>query len=174
MTGKKYDKHKIRFDLLEPRFIYAMAEVMTYGAHKYAPNNWQEVDDFSDRYTAALHRHLNAWQRGEECDQESGLQHLAQIAINAMFLFWEEMNEDTNVRRFKSNPVTGDGIPGDSGTSSTKADHEQRATYYGSDGKPKNSAVCRGCGTHLGVGAYNLYYCSRKCESKFFGPDNTA
>ncbi len=96
MAGKKFDAGKTRFDLLEPRFIEAMAKVMTMGAAKYAPNNWQKVDDFYARYTSALHRHLNAWQQGETFDKESKLHHLAHVAVNAMFLA-RFHNEDTDV-----------------------------------------------------------------------------
>lgn len=98
MEGKKLDKGKTRFDLLDPKFVEAMAKVMTMGADKYAPDNWKNVDDFRARYTAALHRHLSAWQCGRVNDKESRLNHLAHVAVNAMFLAWRD-NEDTNVRR---------------------------------------------------------------------------
>jgi len=123
MSGRKYDQEKARFDLLDPCFIEAMAEVMTYGAQKYAPNNWQKVEDFKARYTAALHRHLNAWQQGEERDEESNLYHLAQVSCNAMFLFWEEQNDSKNLRRRESVDTTSHYAPGSIGAIRIKADN---------------------------------------------------
>jgi hypothetical protein len=35
---------------------------------------------------AALLRHINAWRRGEKCDDESGLHHLAHALCNVAFL----------------------------------------------------------------------------------------
>ncbi len=92
--GEKFDQDKTRFDLLVPEFEEAMAQVMTKGAAKYKPNNWQGVPDFRTRYIAALRRHINAYQQGESIDPESGISHMAHIACNAMFLYWkEEVNE---------------------------------------------------------------------------------
>lgn len=87
MSDMKHDSGKARFDLLVPGFTEQMAKIMEFGARKYAPNSWQGVANGTDRYTAALHRHMNAWQQGEDIDKESGCSHLAHVAINAMFLF---------------------------------------------------------------------------------------
>lgn len=40
MPGIKYDAGKPRLDLLPPKAILAIGEVMTYGAAKYGANNW--------------------------------------------------------------------------------------------------------------------------------------
>jgi Domain of unknown function (DUF5664)/Cytidine and deoxycytidylate deaminase zinc-binding region len=84
-TFLKFDTSKTRFDLVPTTLIKSVAEVLTYGAKKYKPNNWQKVDDHS-RYVAALYRHLEAWRAGEENDPESGLSHLAHAATNISFL----------------------------------------------------------------------------------------
>ena len=84
--GRKNDKDKNRLDLIEPQFIEAVGEVLTFGAKKYEPNNWQKVEDAEDRYYAAALRHLLAWRKGETIDEESGLSHLAHAATNMMFL----------------------------------------------------------------------------------------
>lgn len=84
--GKKNDEDKNRLDLIEPEFIEGVGEVLTFGAKKYEPNNWQNVDDAQDRYYAALLRHLFAWRKGEKNDEESGLSHLKHAATNLMFL----------------------------------------------------------------------------------------
>lgn len=88
MTGTKADSGKLRFDLLDPEFEEHVAQVLTYGAEKYEPDNWKKVDDPVNRYYAALRRHLNAWRKGEKTDTESKLPHLAHVAANVMFLLY--------------------------------------------------------------------------------------
>ena len=81
----KFDTSKLRYDLIPTSTIKALAQVLTYGAKKYKPNNWQNVDDL-DRYVAALFRHIEAWRDGEKLDKESGLPHLAHALTNVAFL----------------------------------------------------------------------------------------
>lgn len=90
--GKKHDQDKLRFDLILPEFEQAMAEVLTHGAKEYGDNNWKLVEGAKARYTAALKRHLNDWQRGYTFDTDSSCRVLAQVAINAMFLDWFDRN----------------------------------------------------------------------------------
>lgn len=92
-TGVKHDEHKNRLDLIEPEFIEGVGEVLTFGAEKYEPNSWQDVEDAENRYYAALFRHLMAYRKGEKKDPESGLSHLKHIACNAMFLLHFEENK---------------------------------------------------------------------------------
>lgn len=84
--GPKYDTGKLRYDLITPDVTKAMAEVLTFGAEKYAPNSWQLVPDAKRRYTAALMRHFEAYRAGEQLDPESGLSHLSHALCNLMFL----------------------------------------------------------------------------------------
>lgn len=51
MNGLKYDGDKPMLDLIPPEAIMAIGRVMTYGAQKYGPNNWQGVEP--RRYVAA-------------------------------------------------------------------------------------------------------------------------
>lgn len=88
--GDKYDVGKARFDLVHPIYVEGTAAVLTHGAKKYAPNNWQLVPDAKARYTAALLRHINAWQQGERLDPESGIHHLLHASCNLMFLVYFE------------------------------------------------------------------------------------
>jgi len=80
----KFDTDKLRYDLVPPSAIKALAEVLTYGAKKYKPNNWRNGE--VDRYVAALYRHLEAWRDGEQIDEESGMRHLAHAITNIAFL----------------------------------------------------------------------------------------
>lgn len=94
ITGRKDDKEKNRLDLVEPEFIEGIGEVLTFGANKYEPNNWQKVEDAENRYYAAALRHLIAWRKGEKTDPESGLSHLDHVACNIMFLKHFEREDD--------------------------------------------------------------------------------
>ena len=87
-VGKKYDKDKVRMDLVPLECIESIAKVLTYGADKYEENSWQDLPDFWKRYKAALLRHLTALDKGELIDKESGLYHIDQVLTNAMFLSW--------------------------------------------------------------------------------------
>lgn len=63
-----------------------IAEVLTFGARKYKPNNWRQCEDFG-RYLAAAWRHWFAIHKeGELVDPESGLRHVAHFMTNIMFL----------------------------------------------------------------------------------------
>ena len=98
--GQKHDAEKPRMDLLPFEALEEVAKVLTFGAEKYADNNWQKVDCAEARYTAALLRHLVAIRRGEKRDAESGLLHAAHMATNALFLLWFELQKE------KENGVT--------------------------------------------------------------------
>lgn len=100
----KFDSGKLRYSLIPPVATEALAEVLTYGAKKYKPNNWQKAEDFS-RYTDALYRHLEAWRSGQEFDEESGLSHLSHALTNVAFLIWYEANKVREDNRIGPNNV---------------------------------------------------------------------
>ena len=74
--GTKYDSGKPRMDLLVPEADEATAKVFTFGAGKYSDYNWQKGINYGKLH-AALRRHVSAWARGVDLDEESGLPHLA-------------------------------------------------------------------------------------------------
>ena len=74
--GLKYDAGKPRMDLLVAEADEVTAQVFTFGASKYGDFNWRKGFNYS-RLHAALRRHLSAWSRGIDIDDESGLPHLA-------------------------------------------------------------------------------------------------
>lgn len=84
--GRKDDSGKLRYDLLPPVALEAVTRVLTYGAEKYAPDNWRHVNNPDSRYFAAAMRHMMAHKKGEKIDPESGLPHLAHAACSLMFL----------------------------------------------------------------------------------------
>lgn len=85
-AGLKLDGGKARLDLLPPRAVEVVGQVLAHGAAKYAPDNWRHVDGWRWRYTAAALRHLVAFMRGERLDPESGLPHLGHAACCVLFL----------------------------------------------------------------------------------------
>lgn len=85
-SGKKYDSGKRRYDLVDLDVIGAIADVLGFGAQKYAENSWQNLPNGEKRYFAALMRHLEAHQRGETVDPESGYPHIYHALTNAYFL----------------------------------------------------------------------------------------
>ena len=83
--GVKDDRGKLRMDLLPVRSLVQVAQVYTYGAEKYAPNNWRKGMAWSRIYAAIL-RHLFRFWGGEDLDSESGLPHLAHAAFGVLTL----------------------------------------------------------------------------------------
>ena len=88
--GMKFDSGKLLYSLIPPETSKALAEVLTFGAQKYAPNNWQLVEDGETRYLDALMRHLEAFRAGETHDPESNLHHLAHALTIVAFLHYLE------------------------------------------------------------------------------------
>jgi hypothetical protein len=63
--------------------LRAVADVGTFGADKYSRGGWQHVPNGEERYADAMWRHLLK-SRHEELDADSGLDHLAHMAWNAL------------------------------------------------------------------------------------------
>jgi hypothetical protein len=86
-AGRKFDGGKLEYGLLPPLALEETVKVLTFGAQKYERDNWQKVPDAKRRYFDALQRHVWAWKRGEQIDQESGIHHLAHAMCCLMFLY---------------------------------------------------------------------------------------
>jgi len=89
--GRKFDQDKDRWDLLPINTILQIVRVLTYGAKKYAPNNWKHVKASHSRYYAATMRHIESWWTGEINDQETGIHHLAHACCCLLFLIWFDL-----------------------------------------------------------------------------------
>ena len=92
--GVKLDTEKPRMDLVLRGFSHAIedvADVGTYGAHKYTDDGWQSVDNGIERYLSAMIRHYLKYRQGEMYDIESELPHLSHMAWNALAVLelWE-------------------------------------------------------------------------------------
>ena len=68
-TGKglKADDGKIRFDLIDAEVNEELAKVLTFGAEKYAEENWRKGINFK-RLIAAAKRHLNEIEKNNDLD----------------------------------------------------------------------------------------------------------
>lgn len=89
-VGRKDDKDKPPMHLIPTAPLLWVAKVLGFGRSKYGANNWQKLENASQRYYDAAIRHLFAWQRGERLDSESGLPHLAHAATCIMFMLFTE------------------------------------------------------------------------------------
>lgn len=81
----KADGGKRRLDLVPVGPLLDIADVLTFGANKYADRNWEKGFPYGRVYGAAM-RHLLAWWNGEDRDPETGMSHLAHAATCLMFL----------------------------------------------------------------------------------------
>lgn len=96
-TGEKFDQGKLRYDLIDGYALQELASIYTFGAQKYADNNWRKGLLYS-RVFGALLRHVWAWWMGEDNDPETGLSHMAHAAWNCMTL---ASFSQPNVDRYK-------------------------------------------------------------------------
>ena len=92
LPGMKYDQGKPNLSLVFGGFNKALLDVGyigTFGARKYTPNGWKEVDNLYERYSSALLRHMFAAMSTrvkDIYDNETGRLHLAHVAWNALAL----------------------------------------------------------------------------------------
>ena len=86
--GMKFDSGKLLYSLIPPETSKALAEVLSFGAQKYAIDGWKSVPDAERRYMDALFRHIESYRMGEAIDSESGLPHLAHALANLSFLHY--------------------------------------------------------------------------------------
>ena len=83
--GVKFDKEKVRYDLVPVEPFLETVKVLTFGSIKYGDRNWELGMEWM-RLAGSISRHLEAWKAGETYDPESGLHHMAHICCDAMFL----------------------------------------------------------------------------------------
>ena len=84
-SGARFNGGKPDYSLIPLATMEDEARVWMYGKQKYAAWNWAKGMPWSVPL-ACLMRHMAAWQRGEEVDQESGLPHLAHAMCNLRML----------------------------------------------------------------------------------------
>lgn len=102
--GTKFDGKKILWNLLPWDEVEEVAKVMTHGAMKYSPMNWQHVANAEERYFAAALRHIVAWKKGEKIDKESGRSHLSHAICCLLFIMWfDKRRKNDTTKKEKDN-----------------------------------------------------------------------
>lgn len=86
-TGsKRFNEGKPEVSQLDPRFIMALADLMTKSAKKYGRYNWSKGQEYHTPFDSCQ-RHLLKWISGEDVDSESGMNHLLHAAANIMIMW---------------------------------------------------------------------------------------
>ena len=85
MEAMKFDGGKPPLGLIPRSALIAEANVLAFGARKYAKHNWRGGMDWSRLIDAAL-RHITAFNDGEDADPETGISHLAHARCCLGFL----------------------------------------------------------------------------------------
>ena len=88
--GMRFNTGKTRFDLIPQSWIRSLAQILTVGAAKYEPRNWEKGLSYSETL-GSLHRHLDSWLNGERYDKETKCHHLGHVAWNALALMTMEL-----------------------------------------------------------------------------------
>lgn len=96
----KRDPSGVRYDILDPNFLHALAMLASIGAKKYGDLNWQKSKLKGDKSCVNhIHSHLGSYQMELAYDHlelgNNKKYHLIAIAFNAMMEFWYECQEDT-------------------------------------------------------------------------------
>jgi hypothetical protein len=89
-AGRKDDTGKPGFELLPFDALAEVHKILEFGADKYGARNWEKGFNWL-RLANAAARHLFAWMRGENADQDTGRSHIAHLACCALFLLAHEL-----------------------------------------------------------------------------------
>ncbi len=97
-AGAKLDQGKPMAGLVLGGFALALMDVSkvgTFGATKYRPNGWKEVEGGEQRYMDAGVRHLLQDLAGIEIDDDSGCPHISQAVWNLLAVIeFRKKNEE--------------------------------------------------------------------------------
>ena len=98
--ANKLDQGKVRIELFPGDALFAISDILTIGAKKYAQRNWELGMDWGRVFGAAM-RHAWAWWQGKgptnqsflfgEFDEETGRSHLWHLGACVVFLIAYEM-----------------------------------------------------------------------------------
>ncbi len=85
-SGARYNDGKTEYSLIPLGCLEWAAQVFMYGRdNKYAAWNWAKGMDWLVPYDCMM-RHMEAWHRGEDLDDESGLPHLGHAMCNLIMM----------------------------------------------------------------------------------------
>ncbi len=96
MEGKKFDKDKMDWSLIDLKLIEPLIPVLKRGEEKYGYENWKkEFENGDRRFHAAMMRHAKACQYDPlKVNKEDDCYHLAQVAINALFRLYHALEKE--------------------------------------------------------------------------------
>ena len=106
---KDFIDNKDRWDLLPMDEVKEIVELLTIGSNNYYDNSWKDLEGGVDRFYAALLRHLHAWRSGEILDNVvngTGKRHIAQVAVNALFLMYLTKDEKPKEEVIERRPTS--------------------------------------------------------------------
>jgi hypothetical protein len=84
--GQRANRGKLPMHLIPPEALESLAEVLRYGASKYDDRNWERGFPMMEACYACCQRHLLAWSKGIDLDDESGLHHIDHALTNLAML----------------------------------------------------------------------------------------
>ena len=90
--ASRFNEGKLKWSYVHFGSLEPMVRVLEFGAHKYAPFNWQKPMD-TNEILESLQRHLAALFDGELLDSETGISHMGHIQCNAMFYNYQKSKE---------------------------------------------------------------------------------
>lgn len=99
-TADRFNTGKLRWGLVDFDALEDMVKVLEFGATKYDDHNWKKGLSTTE-ICESLMRHLTAYMKGEDKDQESGISHIGHIQCNALFLSYNEKFKTEFDDRFK-------------------------------------------------------------------------
>lgn len=100
LGGLKFDGDKADLSLLPKSAKEGISKAFMYGAKKYGRYNYLKGMDWT-RLIAAADRHMSAFNDGEDCDDESKLNHLYHAGACVMMLIEFYEKELGNDNRYK-------------------------------------------------------------------------
>lgn len=126
--GLRFNKGKLRYDLVHPKAHEDMVDILTMGAEKYFDRNWENGLSWTS-VLASLKRHVAAIEKGEDydydpncpeciagtCKSHSGRLHIAHAACNVHFLnafYYIFPQGDDRPKRYLKLPKIGIDIDG--------------------------------------------------------------
>lgn len=97
-AGKKHDRGKLDYSLLDLGLMEPLVPVLELGEQRYGYENWKKDfgPNYERRFRAAMLRHVKECQGKPLAvnDQDGGVYHLAQVAINALFLLYHAKQKE--------------------------------------------------------------------------------
>ena len=85
ITADRFNEGKMAWELVDFESLEPLVEVLMFGATKYSKDNWKKGQAITELLGSLL-RHIIAFQKGEDLDEESGKSHIGHAMCNLMFI----------------------------------------------------------------------------------------